>query len=492
MSNGEPAIADTRNSYSYNVIDYYQVIKPANVWGDNAGGNYTADNPKVNRPIYLCRNLNYNIGNDLGHMGLRYWDIEYPYGFTKDNTDHNYVISTININSSNNYGLSNDDIRWLCECEADIDTIAAYTTNSFSFRGMWSTTTYATLPKMSRGDLQSKVNIEYNYNAPSIKIEIKGILMPLIDWQIRVPTRYLFNDEVAVIDPYSFGDGFFGLFAYNKLGINTEEDSQVVASYNYWRDFDYKRGCVLLNYTPTINDYYVYSNGDLLVDWVKWEDANPTDKPFHIIKARSRNHFLAMKSHFNKEYLPKLELIGDKTAETITIESENTTVLSYTIGEGVNNSFVAKQKQYNVASQYEEVEKDIVDKYKFKTVPIGNSYRELPCGYNDNGYVFVSQTAADFVIDLIDNITPAPTIDSNMWRLNPGTVYTIDIENMIFGNNDIDEVWEWIYDYFTYNYGIIQYKTTTTEWVIKDKTPITFNYYTLSQWRNGYHYTGNQ
>lgn len=57
-------------------------------------------------------------------------------------------------------------------------------------------------------------------------------------------------------------------------------------------------------------------------------------------------------NQLGKTLLKGLSLIGDRTTQNITIPEGNTTILSYTLGEGINGEFVEKPLQYNVPCEY--------------------------------------------------------------------------------------------------------------------------------------------
>lgn len=54
----------------------------------------------------------------------------------------------------------------------------------------------------------------------------------------------------------------------------------------------------------------------------------------------------------NYIYHPIIQLIGDKTDRVITIPENNTDILKYTLGEGINGEFVEKQLQVNAPCEY--------------------------------------------------------------------------------------------------------------------------------------------
>lgn len=207
----------------------------------------------------------------------------------------------------------------------------------------------------------TSMKVNYSNNNPlsilSIEYSIYSIELSLMQYKYDNYYYKNNNKELTIKDDISIllnninnlEDGTI-IFANGELVNLTNENYEyndivllngwnVVSNINDINDYDY-----YVTNLNTSNLWYTYNNMFIIQDGItqifNYYDDLDIDNLHYITTPK-----MVLKSN--------LKLIGDKTETYITIPEDNTEILSYTLGEGVNRQFVPKTLQINAPCEYD-------------------------------------------------------------------------------------------------------------------------------------------
>lgn len=475
---------------------------------------------------YLCRRgdvgftyISYNQWEyDWNNIGFTFPDYLFKSLFGIENgviniSTKRYKKYDIEISENSNYGLTNEEIRYLINIKASIDLISGYIKR---YKNRQLPLEEIRFTKPQNYDLKKNgkfagnyiyknyENIEYDKLNNKITIYSNDACKELIDWIKEKDVTgqfYPAKTEFPVTNINDPFDGFMGIFVSNvsipesKLSLPNEPNRQYGDKYMDYLTNVGKSNRIVNNFTPVLS----HKEGDLLIDIRDW----PANTPY--IRNDSIDIYQLSRYFDNKVVLPDVKLIGDQTSKYAIVPEDNEDILHYTIGEVKNNVFQEKTLLLNAPNSYYKT--TLTQFNGWKVNPNINTDGCLTTEYDGETYYILGALDADGALYKDGNVYVAenwieedydgsyldyfnPPIEKKEIHFSVQTYYYEIKGNTIYEDNENIKNSYW-YQLLSMAYNAFIDNIITQE--ITDKTTVNmaFNYYTPTEWFNGYHFTGN-